>query len=47
MTPRDPHDGGGDARRRFRTQAWVLAGISVGIYVAYLAFMIVKGSGGL
>lgn len=47
MSPREPQDGGTAARhRRFRRQAWLLGAAAAGIYIGYLAFMIVKGSGG-
>lgn len=46
MSDRD-RNGGGASRRRFRTQAWVLGGLAIAIYVGYLAFMVVKGIGGV
>ncbi len=47
MSKRDPHgdDGPGRRRGRFRAQAWLLGAIAAAIYLCYLAFMLIKGTG--
>ncbi len=45
MSERRTHGDGRGRRGRLRAQAWLLGGIAAAIYLCYLAFMVVKGTG--